>query len=223
MPGGLLNLIAEGSQNVFLTGNPSKTFFKAVYKKYSNFGLQRLRIDYSGQRFLNLEQESVFTFKVPRYAELLMDTFLVINIPDIWSPIYNIRRKSYVETEAAPEPEPEPESEPEPNLTKAEEYKGIPYEFRWIENLGLEMIKEITISAGGQTLQTMSGTYLNALKDRDYDINRKKLHDRMSGNTAEFNDPANTRDNCGNYPNAVNWGNEPAEPSIRGKNSLYPD
>ena len=83
MPGGLLNLIAEGSQNVFLTGNPSKTFFKAVYKKYSNFGLQRLRIDYSGQRFLNLEQDSIFTFKVPRYAELLMDTFLVINPPAV--------------------------------------------------------------------------------------------------------------------------------------------
>ena len=98
----------------------------------------------------------------------------------------------------------------------------MPYEFRWIENLGLEMIKETTISSGGQTLQTMSGTYLNALKERDYDINRKKLHDRMSGNTAEFNDPANTRDNCGNYPNAVNWGDEPAEPSIRGKTLYIP-
>ena len=37
MTGGLLNLVSEGNQNVFLTGNPSKTFFKAVYKKYTNF------------------------------------------------------------------------------------------------------------------------------------------------------------------------------------------
>ena len=37
MPGGLINIIAYGASNTILTGNPSKTFFKAVYKKYSNF------------------------------------------------------------------------------------------------------------------------------------------------------------------------------------------
>ena len=31
MPGGLLNLVSEGTQNVFLTGNPHKTFFKTTY------------------------------------------------------------------------------------------------------------------------------------------------------------------------------------------------
>ena len=64
MTGGLLNLVSEGNQNVFLTGNPSKTFFKSVYKKYTNFGLQRLRIDYNGQRYLSMEQDTVFSFKV---------------------------------------------------------------------------------------------------------------------------------------------------------------
>ena len=40
MPGGLMNLVAEGNQNIILNGNPSKTFFKTVYSKYTNFGLQ---------------------------------------------------------------------------------------------------------------------------------------------------------------------------------------
>jgi hypothetical protein len=39
MPGGLLNIISVGNNNLFLTGNPSKTFFKTTYAKYSNFGL----------------------------------------------------------------------------------------------------------------------------------------------------------------------------------------
>jgi hypothetical protein len=38
MAGGLLNIVAIGANNVFLTGNPCKTFFKATYAKYSNFG-----------------------------------------------------------------------------------------------------------------------------------------------------------------------------------------
>ena len=45
MPGGLLNLTAVGNQNVFLTGNPKKTFFKTTYSHYTNFGMQKFRID----------------------------------------------------------------------------------------------------------------------------------------------------------------------------------
>ena len=50
MPGGLLNIVAYGQQNIILNGNPSKTFFKCVYSKYTNFGLQKFRIDFEGQR-----------------------------------------------------------------------------------------------------------------------------------------------------------------------------
>jgi hypothetical protein len=42
MPGGLLNIVAYGNQNVYLNGNPSKTFFKTTYKKYTNFGLAKI-------------------------------------------------------------------------------------------------------------------------------------------------------------------------------------
>ena len=88
MPGGLLNLVAYGNQNVILNGNPSKTFFKTTYAKYTNFGLQKFRIDFSGQRTLRLTESSVFDFTVPRYGDLLMDTYLVVNLPNIWSPVY---------------------------------------------------------------------------------------------------------------------------------------
>ena len=85
MAGGLLNLVAEGSQNIILNGKPTASFFKSVYKKYTNFGLQKFRIDYNGLRKLNYKEPTKLTFKVPRYAELLMDTYLVVNIPNIWS------------------------------------------------------------------------------------------------------------------------------------------
>ena len=73
MPGGLLNLVSYGNQNIILNGNPSKTFFKSVYSKYTNFGLQKFRIDFDGQRNLRMSETSVFKFKIPRYADLLLD------------------------------------------------------------------------------------------------------------------------------------------------------
>ena len=88
MAGGLLNLIAYGNQNVIIHGDPQKTFFKVTYAKHTNFGLQKFRIDYSGLRYLQPTTETKLSFKIPRYGDLLMDTYLVLNLPDIWSPIW---------------------------------------------------------------------------------------------------------------------------------------
>ena len=66
MAGGLLNLVSSGQQNVILNGNPSKTFWKAAYLKYTNFGMQKFRIDFEGSTTLRLAESSTFQFKVPR-------------------------------------------------------------------------------------------------------------------------------------------------------------
>ena len=87
MAGGLLNLIAIGNQNIILTGNPTKSFFKSTYYKYTNFGLQKFRIDQTGQMELDVSKPSNFSFKIQRYGDLLMDTYLVVTLPNIWSPI----------------------------------------------------------------------------------------------------------------------------------------
>ena len=124
MPGGLLNLISSKDDNVILNGNPQKTFFKNVYLKYTNFGLQKFRIDYKGLRSLRMNEPSYFNFKIPRHGDLLMDTYVVVNLPDIWSPLEGIYTDDPRE-----------------------------YKFQWIRNLGTEMIEEIEITANGQTLQ----------------------------------------------------------------------
>jgi hypothetical protein len=87
MPGGLLNLVSYGNQNVILNGNPTKTMFKTTYAKYTNFGLQKFRIDFDGSRNLRMTDSPTFSFKMPRYADLIMDTYLVVTLPTIWSPI----------------------------------------------------------------------------------------------------------------------------------------
>ena len=72
MPGGLLNIISYGNQNIILNGNPSKTFFKSVYAKYSNFGMQNIRIDYNGLKTLKLN-ESAFQNLI-KFEEIIFNT-----------------------------------------------------------------------------------------------------------------------------------------------------
>lgn len=174
MPGGLLNIISYGNQNVFLNGNPSKTFFKFVYAKYTNFGLQKFRIDYEGQKEMRLNDPSEFVFKVPRYAELLMDTYFCITLPNIWSPIY-----------------------PPSSLT--EQWK--PYEFKWIENIGTECIKEVQIIVGGHVIQQYSGTYIKTLFQRDH-TGRRGMFDEMTGDVNELHNPSNANGRHNKYPSA---------------------
>ena len=40
MGGGLLQLVAYGAQDIYLTGNPQVTFFKVVYRRHTNFAIE---------------------------------------------------------------------------------------------------------------------------------------------------------------------------------------
>ena len=75
MPGGLLNLVAIGQENILLTGNPKKTFFTCSYKKHTNFGLQRFRIDYKGQKTLSYDKPTEFEFKIPNIKTRIFRLF----------------------------------------------------------------------------------------------------------------------------------------------------
>jgi len=197
MAGGLLNLKSEGSNNIILNGNPSKTFFKVTYSKYSNFGLQKFRIDYSGSRELRPSEESKFTFKVPRHADLLMDTYLAVTIPNIWSPIHH----------------------PVSNTNN----RWAPYEFKWIRNLGTHMIKEIEITCGSTTIQRYTGEYLHAMVERDFTAEKKDLFYKMSGNIPELYEPENMNGRANTYPSAFYTQSATgSEPSIRGRNIYIP-
>ena len=165
MPGGLLNLVAYGNQNVILNGNPSKTFFKTTYAKYTNFGLQKFRIDFSGQRTLRLTESSVFDFTVPRYGDLLMDTYLVVNLPNIWSPVYP-PTKTLAKT---------PPTDP---TTHNETWQ--PYRFEWIKNLGTQMIERVRFTIGGQVIQDFTGQYLLNLVNRDFSAEKLQLYKEMT-------------------------------------------
>ena len=207
MTGGLMQLVAQGQQNVILNGNPSKSFWKSSYAKYTNFGLQRFRLDHEGTPSLRLTEESTFTFKVKRYADLLMDCYLSVTLPNIWSPIM------------PPQPKP---PVPGSSLQDPVEYTTwAPYEFKWIEDLGAQMISKISITCGNQTLQEYSGQYLLAAVQRD--VGKKGLFDEMSGNTAEFNDPANDRAHVNSYPNSY-YTDSPAgaQPAIKSKTIYVP-
>ena len=48
MAGGLMQLVAYGAQDVYLTGQPKVTFFQAVYKRHTNFAMENIQQTVNG-------------------------------------------------------------------------------------------------------------------------------------------------------------------------------
>jgi hypothetical protein len=48
MGGGLMQLVAYGAQDIYLTGNPQITFFKVVYRRHTNFSMEAIQQTVNG-------------------------------------------------------------------------------------------------------------------------------------------------------------------------------
>jgi hypothetical protein len=83
----VLQLIARGRQDDYLTGNPQFTFFRQVYRRYTPFAIESIPIELDG----TLQFGQRLSCLIPRKAELLSSLFLELDLP----PIPEIEGKTY--------------------------------------------------------------------------------------------------------------------------------
>ena len=75
--GGLLQLVAQGKQDVFLTGNPQVTWFKMVYRRYTNFSIESQIMQFDNQADFGRK----ITCLLQRKGDLLGPLWLEIKLP----------------------------------------------------------------------------------------------------------------------------------------------
>jgi hypothetical protein len=76
MGGGLLQLVAYGAQDVYLTGNPQITFFKVVYRRHTNFSIESIQQTFNGTAALG----SRVTCQISRNGDLVHKVYLQANV-----------------------------------------------------------------------------------------------------------------------------------------------
>ena len=98
MGGGLLQLVAYGAQDVYLTGNPQITFFKVVYRRHTNFAIEAIQQTFNGTpNFGNR-----VTCQISRNGDLIHRVYLaVVNYSSGINvcPYFGLRLINYVEIE----------------------------------------------------------------------------------------------------------------------------
>lgn len=197
MTGGLMQLVGKGAQDVLVTGNPSFTHFRSVYKRHSEFAMEHFRLYFKTSN-LNLTQSGSLTLraKVERYAQLLHDCYLSITLPDIYSPVV-------------------PLTNPPSNINGAS--NAIGYEFQWVQNVGYNMINYVAVLINGQEIVRHTGEWMKLYAALKFSGNKKTVLDELVGNVPELYDPANAFDRINQYPHAITTLSNLAAPSIAGR------
>jgi len=97
MGGGLLQLVAYGAQDVYLTGNPQITFFKSVYKRHTNFSIEAIEQTFNGTPDFN----SRVTCQISRNGDLINRVYLQLKLTGTtnYCKYFGLRLLNYVELE----------------------------------------------------------------------------------------------------------------------------
>ena len=84
MPGGLMQLVAYGAQDLYLTGNPQITYFKLVYRRHTNFATEYIEQPFQKLPNFSTTQTTQVTCNIDRNADLLHDCYIVYDLPAIF-------------------------------------------------------------------------------------------------------------------------------------------
>ena len=141
MGGGLLQLVAYGAQDVYLTGNPQITFFKVVYRRHTNFAIEAIQQTFNG----TVGYGQTVNCQISRNGDLINRVYLQVELPKI---------------------------------------TGIPTlatGARYVNYIGLRLIKSVLIEIGGQQIDKHYSDWLYIWNELSLPRGKRYGYDTMVG------------------------------------------
>uniref|UniRef100_A0A6C0EI31 Major capsid protein N-terminal domain-containing protein n=1 Tax=viral metagenome TaxID=1070528 RepID=A0A6C0EI31_9ZZZZ len=146
MGGGHIQLVAYGAQDEYLTGNPQITFFKAVYKKYTNFAIENFNMIPIG----TLKWGNKLTFNIDRKGDLLGGVYLEFILEFL-----SVDNKKLSFQEIRQE------------LIKSKTLNNLS------KSLGYSFINYIDVEIGGTTIDTQTGHWMAIKNELNKEFNKQ--------------------------------------------------
>jgi hypothetical protein len=198
--GGLLALVAYGTQNVLLSGNPEMTFWYKSYRRYSHFSQESVSFALEGPNELFWNQPIKLRAKLQRVGDLVSDLYFTFRVPDIYS-----KDATGIRTPT------------------------IQYQYQWVRYLGAALIQNAAFYVGGQKIQEFDGSYLLAKALVDYEPATFEKWRILVGDVPELTSPSTGLypGGTGGYPTvyrnpSLPLGSQSNRPSIFGQDIHVP-
>jgi hypothetical protein len=144
MGGGLLQLVAYGAQDVYLTGNPQITFFKVVYRRHTNFAIEAIQQTFNGTAGYG----QTVNCQISRNGDLINRVYLQVTLPKI-------------------------------DITSANQIAGVGA--RYVNYIGLRLIKSVLIEIGGQQIDKHYSDWLYIWNELSLPRGKRYGYDTMVG------------------------------------------
>ena len=173
MGGGLMQLVAYGAQDVYLTGNPQITFWKVTYRRHTNFAMESIEQTFNGQADFGRR----VTCTISRNGDLAYRTYLQVTLPEINQNMAN--------------------ADGNVGVSSAQPYFGkgprLGVYARWLDNPGLQLISQVEVEIGGQRIDRQYGDWMNIWNQLTMTSEQERGYHSMVGQTTQLTyitDPA---------------------------------
>lgn len=149
----LMQIVAYGQQDVYLTGNPDITHFKTVYRRHTNFSLATVENKLTKNGFGSKSSASI-----SRNGDLMCGAYLRFELPDI------------------------SEKALENFALESDGWTGPNKRYmRWVDNVGHYLIKSVSIEINGQTIDSHTGDWLEVWAQLSLPASKRQAYREMIG------------------------------------------
>ena len=162
MGGGLMQLVAYGAQDVYLTGNPQITFFKVVYRRHTNFSIESIEQSFNGTADFGKKVSCT----ISRNGDLVHRIYLQTTLPQV-----------------------DVTSGGSDALIPGNATDLVNGMARWCNWVGEKLINFVEIEIGGQKIDKHYGEWLHIWNQLTTPAGHEESYNRMVGNVPELTKP----------------------------------
>ena len=171
MGGGLMQLVAYGAQDVYLTGNPQITFWKVTYRRYTNFAMESIEQTFNGQADFGRR----VTCTISRNGDLAFRTYLQVTLPEINQSMKNNPNVNHVNVGGYGITDP----------TGLPRFGNDVYA-RWLDFPGEQLISQVEVEIGGQRIDRQYGDWMHIWNQLTLTSEQERGYYKMIGNTTQL-------------------------------------
>jgi len=158
MGGGLMQLVAYGAQDVYLTGNPQITFWKVTYRRYTNFAIESIEQTFNGQADFGRR----VTCTISRNGDLAYRTYLQVTLPEINQLTGSAN----------------------PGASSVGLANGV--YARWLDFPGEQIVAQVEVEIGGQRIDRQYGDWMHIWNQLTMTSEQTAGYYKMIGNTTQL-------------------------------------
>jgi hypothetical protein len=156
MAGALMQIVAYGAQDLFLTGTPEITYWKVSYRRHTNFAMESIEQTFQGQADFGRRVSAILS----RNGDLAYRTYLQVTLPEINQDMQNN------------------------GATAAKQGNGV--YARWLDYIGEQLVSQVEVEIGGQRIDRQYGDWMHIWNQLTMSEEQRRGYFKMIGHTTQL-------------------------------------